>query len=184
MNFLAIGAYLSMALVTLGFYLDIHSSLKQPEFGSSEDNKWWRDKYGYFGKTSVIKYLAILTGLLITSILCIAFIPGDSAYAGVLIVCIPTTLLPLGHGLNNRKINRNQRVVQIREWDLLRALVLNGEDTTAFWSRLRLDVINKGGRIRYKLFGWVYVELPGNDISLAILQEKIERMARKSSFPL
>lgn len=174
-----------MVVVAAGFAVDIYTSRKQPYYGLVEGNSWWRDKYGYFGPTSMMKYMAVLAGIETASVLCLLYVPGDSKYVGVLIICVLTTALPLGHGLNNFKMMRNGRKHQLEEWEELGKLVRKSQPTELFWHMAVPSAA--AGRARYRLFGWIYAEYKNDAEKQAAfdrIEGQIELMAAMGPFPL
>ena len=178
LTIIAIG---TMIVMPISFWLDARSSLLQPYYGSDEGNKLFRDKYGYFGKSSVIKYALIASGLLIASIFVWLYVPADFKAVSVILICGLSILLPLAHGINNPKINRNSRVQQLAEMNELSGIVASGGDTEQFW-RKHTAIIFASGRVRIKLFGWIYRDGVSNitlGTALWEIRKEIERLSQR-----
>lgn len=148
-----------------GILLDIKGSVNFPYYGVTERTELMKDAFGYMSKMKALIGVAILTALAVVIQLLARDEPQIAAIPAFLLL-VPFGSYRLYLWNSNRNLNKENRAEQIERLRFIRDYQVSSNlAPDAFDQALgeylgNLQVYFRGGRVRYKLFGWIYEEVP------------------------
>lgn len=170
--------WLSIAALVVASYFHIRSSQNFLWYGQTESNPLWKDKFGFFDARKYVIFLVVFVAAV--SAIHLAWM----GYQTGIVFYIMAGAFAVMTVLNNSgaKKNRQKQIALLTE---LLALAKDGRTepidpaiNTVFRSN---PIVNKGGRAFYKLFGWLWIDNPGQLESIVPLREKIIAHAQRPS---
>lgn len=154
--------------------IDVYASLKFPNTGQEEGVSYHKDKYGFFSLAKSMRTLSIFVGLTV-ALMITAQLTEPHYTALSLLTLLPVPAHGLAYGLNNLKNARYNRERQIKDLDT------NFARYTNEWGQFLVPLEKGGGRWRFRLFPWVYIEpVPKgmtDDEARSLLLTELKKMA-------